>query len=165
MNWYLVHTKSRKEFSALENLQNQGYECYLPTLLSETIRAKKINLENQPLFPRYLFIRLGCGLSAQSWGPVPSTKGVNRIVAFGGYPAKVDNQIINFLKNQESTFRSNPLPFYKKGDKVEITSGPFTQIEGIYQITNSEQRVLVLIELMSKPVLVPLAPSAIRKIN
>jgi transcriptional antiterminator RfaH len=167
MNWYLVHTKPRQELCALENLQNQGYECYFPTILSETIRAKKINIESQPLFPRYIFIRLGDGLSAQSWRPIRSTKGVNRIVVFGHYPAKVDDRIINFLKNQESTFRSNILPLYKKGDKVQIISGPFTQIEGIYQMTDSEQRILVLIELMSKPVIVPvpLAPSAIRKIN
>ncbi|MDP3335894.1 MAG: transcription termination/antitermination NusG family protein, partial [Rhodoferax sp.] len=30
MNWYLIHTKPRLEKCALENLQNQGYTCFLP---------------------------------------------------------------------------------------------------------------------------------------
>ena len=38
MHWYLVHTKPRQEGLALENLERQGYECYLPTLPSEKLR-------------------------------------------------------------------------------------------------------------------------------
>jgi hypothetical protein len=26
MKWYVIHTKAREEFRALENLQNQGFE-------------------------------------------------------------------------------------------------------------------------------------------
>lgn len=165
MNWFLVHTKPRQERLALENLKNQGYECYLPILLSENFRAGKFTNVDQPLFPRYLFIHLGQGVSAQSWSPIRSTKGVSRLVTFGHSPAKVDDRIINFLQAQESAFQLNPVPLFKKGDRVVISSGPFSQIEGIYQMKNAEQRVLILIELMSKPVQIPLSPSAIRKIG
>lgn len=61
MNWYLIFTKPRQEYRALENLQYQGFECYLPLLLSETVVSGVMALEHQPLFPRYLFIRLGHG--------------------------------------------------------------------------------------------------------
>ncbi|MDR0735595.1 MAG: hypothetical protein LBF51_01965, partial [Zoogloeaceae bacterium] len=30
MHWHLIHTKIRLERRALENLERQGYECYLP---------------------------------------------------------------------------------------------------------------------------------------
>ena len=29
-HWYLIHTKPRQESVALENLERQGYQCYLP---------------------------------------------------------------------------------------------------------------------------------------
>ena len=38
MQWYLIHTKPRQEVCALENLQRQGYECYLPQLVLEKLR-------------------------------------------------------------------------------------------------------------------------------
>ena len=32
MHWYVIHTKSQQEQRALLNLEQQGYECYLPLL-------------------------------------------------------------------------------------------------------------------------------------
>jgi transcriptional antiterminator RfaH len=31
MKWHVIHTKGGEEFRALENLQNQGFEVFLPT--------------------------------------------------------------------------------------------------------------------------------------
>jgi transcriptional antiterminator RfaH len=31
MKWNVIHTKVREEFRALENLQAQGFEVFLPT--------------------------------------------------------------------------------------------------------------------------------------
>jgi len=83
MHWYLVHTKPRQEKFALQNLEQQGYQCYLPTLLTEILRQGSLTVKNEPLFPRYLFIRLGQGPATQSWAPIRSTKGVSRVVSFG----------------------------------------------------------------------------------
>ncbi len=79
MHWYLVHTKPRQEKCALQNLEQQGYQCYLPTLLSERLRLGSLTVRDEPLFPRYLFIRLGQGPATQSWAPIRSTKGVSRL--------------------------------------------------------------------------------------
>ncbi|MCG9029715.1 hypothetical protein LH433_10220 [Laribacter hongkongensis] len=59
MHWCLVHAKPRQETCALENLQRQGFQCYLPTLPSEKLRQGVLAVADEPLFPRYLFIRLG----------------------------------------------------------------------------------------------------------
>jgi transcriptional antiterminator RfaH len=165
MNWYLVHTKPRQERCALENLQWQGYECYFPTMPAQKLRQGKLGVVEQPLFPRYLFIRLGQGPTAQSWTPIRSTKGVSRLVAFGTTPAKVDDALIEILRNQEALVQAEPEPLFRPGQRIRITASPFTDIEGIYQMTNADQRVMVLIELMSKPVKLCLAPSALQKVG
>ena len=165
MNWYLVYTKPRQERCALDNLQWQGYECYFPTMPVEKLRFGKVGVVDQALFPRYLFIRLGQGPAAQSWAPIRSTTGVSSLVSFGTIPAKVDDALIALLPNQEALVQAEPDRLYKPCERVRITAAPFIDIEGIFQMTDADQRVMVLIELMSKPVKIHLAPSELQKVG
>ena len=75
MHWYLVHTKPRQEKCALDNLQRQGYQCYLPTRPSEKLRQRLLTLADEPLFPRYLFIQLGMDDTGQELGAHPFDQG------------------------------------------------------------------------------------------
>lgn len=165
MHWYLVHTKPRQEKCALEHLERQHYTCYLPMLTVEKLRKGQVTLVQEPLFPRYLFIQLGTDVSAPSWTPIRSTKGVSRLVRFGTEPAKVPDALVSALQNQVHDLHETPKALFEPGARVQVTRGPFAGIEGLYQMTDGERRVMVLIELMSKPVLLPLAPSALRKVS
>ena len=124
MHWYLVHTKPRQEKCALENLHRQGYQCYLPTLPSEKLRQGLLMVADEPLFPRYLFIRLGQGDSAKSWAPIRSTKGVSRLVSFGIEPARVDDDLIELLRTQETSVQTEPERLFKQGERVRLTEAP-----------------------------------------
>lgn len=163
MHWYLVHTKPRQERCALDNLERQGYQCYLPTIPSEKLRQGLLTVLSEPLFPRYLFIRLGQGQSVKSWTPIRSTKGVSRLVTFGSEPARVDDRLIEALQMQEATLQATPERLFESGERVRLTEGPFAGIEGLYQMADGERRVMVLIELMSKPVAVYVTPLSLRK--
>ncbi len=50
----------------MSDVHRQGYQCYLPTISSEKLRQGLLNVSDEPLFPRYLFIRLGQGDPAKS---------------------------------------------------------------------------------------------------
>ena len=163
LHWYLVHTKPRQEKCALENLERQGYPCYLPTLPSEKLRQGALTVVDAPLFPRYLFIRLGQESSAKSWSPIRSTKGVSRLVSFGGEPAKVDDGLIEALRAQEASFQAKPERLFKPGERVRLTEAPFAGIEAIFQESDGERRVIVLIELLAKQVRLRVAPESLRK--
>lgn len=163
MHWYLVHTKPKQEKCALENLERQGYQCYLPTFPSEKLRHGLLTVSDEPLFPRYLFIRLGQGGSAKSWVPIRSTKGVSRLVSFGIEPAKVNDGLIELLRTQEASAQTEPERLFKPGERVRLIEVPFAGIEGIYQIADGECRVMVLIEILSKPVVVRVSPAGLRK--
>lgn len=162
MQWYLVHTKPRQEQCAFENLQRQGYECFLPTLLAEKVRQGKLVVVQEPLFPRYLFIRLGQDDSAQSWAPIRFTRGVSRLVSFGVQPAKVDERLVQQLQAKEASLHGDPQRLFTAGQRVRLTEAPFTDIEGIYLMAEGERRAMVLIELMSKRVVVPVDVVALR---
>lgn len=165
MHWYLVHTKPRQERCALENLHRQGYECYLPTLPAEKLRQGLLTVSDEPLFPRYLFIRLGVGQSAKSWAPIRSTKGVSRLVSFGIEPAKVADGLIEVLRDLEASVQTEPDRLFKPGERVRLTEAPFAGIEGVFQMAEGERRVMVLIEMLSKPVRVHVTPASLRKVG
>jgi transcriptional antiterminator RfaH len=166
MDWYLVHTKPRQEKTALQHLQQQGYECYLPLLPVEKIAQGAITVTPEPLFPRYLFIHLGCDQQTKSWSPIRSTRGVSRLVCFGQEPAKVQAGLIQQLRQYEAlTQQAGAQALFTPGQRVRLLETPFAGLEGIYQMAEGERRVLVLIEILSKPVAVRVAPSALRKLG
>lgn len=98
-------------------------------------------------------------------GGNPFTKGVSRLVTFGAEPAKVDDGLIGLLRVQEVSGQTKPERLFKPGERVRLNEAPFVGIEGIYQMADGERRVMVLIEILSKPVAVRVAPAGLRKVN
>lgn len=165
MHWHVIHTKPRQEQIALLNLQQQGYACYLPILPAEKLRQGILTVIDEPLFPRYLFIQLDRSESGKSWAPIRSTRGVSRLVTFGTEPARVDDRLIEVLRAREQTSQEQPLRLFNPGERVMVTTGAFAGIEAIYQMSDGESRAMVLIELLSKPARLSVAPACLRKVG
>jgi transcriptional antiterminator RfaH len=159
-SWYLVQTKPKQEFRALENLENQRYVCYLPTLRRQHPRGSDLKICVEPLFARYLFIRLDS--MSSNWSPIRSTRGVARMVSFGGRFATLPDACIETLQSAPQIVRE---PVFQHGERVAITSGPFAGLEGIYQMQDGEMRALVLVELMRQPRKLELAVELLRKVG
>ena len=164
-NWYLIHTKIRQERVALENLERQGFACFLPLIRAEKLRRGALQVVQEPLFPRYLFIRLGTGLESQSWAPIRSTVGVSRLVTFGhDLPAKIEDELIAELQVKTDSAEVQ-LRHFEPGEQVMVTDGPFVGVEAIYQMADAEGRVMVLLNILSKQVKMAVPPASIRKVN
>lgn len=164
MHWFLIHTKPRQEACALENLERQGFTCYLPMLLAEKVRQGKLVAQHEPLFPRYLFIQLGQGAQAQSWAPIRSTRGVSRLVSFGNEPAKVPSELVECLQLRDIEQAGAIKPAFHPGDALRIMEGPFAGLDAVYQMKDGEGRVMVLIEMMSKPTQLKLQVGQVRRL-
>ena len=162
-SWYLVHLKPRQENVALANLERQGYECYLPQIRLERIRRSKVEVVTEPMFLRYLFIRLDRSDQGKSWSPIRSTLGVSQLVTFGSRPAKVDDTLIDILRQQERILPKQNM-FYR-GDLVLITDGPFAGLEAIYQTMDGKQRALILMEILAKPVPMEIDAGRLKKVG
>ena len=165
MYWYVIHTKPRQEIRALLNLEQQGYECYLPLLAVEKLHQRALRVVEEPLFSRYLFTRLDVSQSGKSWGPIRSTKGVSHLVTFGKEYAKVDERLIEALRAQRDVLCRQPQRLFAQGERVMVTNGPFAGIEAIYQMSDGESRAMVLIELLSKPAQLKISPANLSKIS
>jgi transcriptional antiterminator RfaH len=159
--WYLVHTKPRHEDVALTNLQRQGYQCYLPQMRIERIRRRKVEVATEPMFPRYLFIQLDSSDQGKSWSPIRSTLGVSQLVHFGARAAKVDDALVELLRQRERAMTLDAM--FHSGDAVIITDGPFAGIEAIYQTADADRRAFILLEILSKPVSMQIDTGRLRK--
>ncbi len=159
--WYLVHTKPRQEDVALANLQRQGYECYLPQMRIERIRRRKAEIATEPMFPRYLFIQLDSSDQGKSWSPIRSTLGVSQLVHFGARAARVDDALVELLRQREQAMPLDTM--FHSGDSVVITDGPFAGIEAIYQTADADRRAFILLEILSKPVSMQIDAGRLRK--
>ncbi|WP_236198434.1 transcription/translation regulatory transformer protein RfaH [Pseudomonas pseudonitroreducens] len=155
--WYLVQCKPRQDLRALENLQYQGYECFLPTQQIERLRNGQWNHQKEPLFPGYLFIELDT--SQDNWMPIRSTRGVSQIVRFGANPLPVSNHIISYLRLHAPSEDHE----FQPGDKVILDWSGTSGIEAIFLAKDGTERVLLLLTLLQRVVQVSVSTNNLVK--
>lgn len=154
-NWYVVQTKPNDEMKAKMHLLRQGFEVFLP--LHKTIRrhARKTEIVNKPLFPRYLFVKMD--LDTARWRSINGTRGVVCIVQQDMIPVAVPYGIVEMFKEQADIKGVVPLEslgVFETGKDYEVTTGTFegyvgscVKLEGC-----QEERVALLLDLLGREV-------------
>jgi transcriptional antiterminator RfaH len=133
----------------------------MPQMRMERIRRRKAEVATEPMFPRYLFIRLDSSDQGKSWSPIRSTLGVSQLVHFGARAAKVDDTVVDLLRQREQATPAEAM--FASGDSVVITDGPFAGIEAIYQTADAERRAFILLDILSKPVSMQIDAGRLRR--
>lgn len=144
--WYVVQSKPRGEFRALENLNRQGFDCYLPLIRKDKILNGRLVKIQVPLYSRYLFVSQTS--TNQNFSKIRSTFGVTSLVSFSAKPCLIGDQVIQCIRNIEKIIPDVEL--FKEGDIVQLTGGPLKGLSGTLKCKNSSQRADILIEFLSK---------------
>ena len=147
--WYCVFTKPHEEKLASMNLIRQDMEIFLPYVRSKRLYRRKLQWITSPMFPRYLFVNIH---DMEYLPQIRSTRGVSSLVTFGiNIPAKVSVEIIDEIRSRcENDILILDEPEFKQGDKVEVIAGPYLGLKAIFdRHTTSEERVVILLEIMS----------------
>lgn len=146
--WYLIYSKPRAESQAMTHLERQGFHCYLPRLNATRKVHGRLTGSVEPMFPRYLFISLDT--TTDNWAPIRSTVGVSRLVRFGIDPTVVPDDLIQWMMDREDSDGLLALPrrTFKRGERVRIYEGPFKDYEAIFLAPNSNERVIVLLQIL-----------------
>lgn len=155
--WYVVHTKVRQEQTACDNLARQGFTVYLPRIkVLKRIRNRQ-QVQQEPLFPRYLFLQPGS--DAHSIAPVRSTPGVATIVRFGQEPAVMRPQTLKSIRDFETRRNEAPeedISPFQPGERVRVAAGPLIGMDGLISDV-SHERVVVLMHLLGQDTKVSLS--------
>ena len=161
--WYVVQTKPGNEGRVQNNLHRQEIENFLPRWGTYEYRQGTMVQRIRPLFPNYLFAKFHLGLQ---YSKVKYTRGVNRILGSGSGPIPISGQVISTIK--EKVGENNLIRLedeWKEGDILQVTSGPFKDLMGIFQKKMSGQgRVRILLSLIGIDVPVQILQWQIKRV-
>ena len=159
--WYLIQTKPRQEARAEEHLQRQNFECYRPLKSGEPKKRTPKVASEEELFPGYLFIRMD--QVHDNWYPIRSTRGVARIVTFGGHPVPVQDELIEQIRRRlhEPATKVD----FRQGERVMIKAGELCDIEAIFLAADGAERAVILLNLLQREQKVVLPMSSLLRME
>lgn len=163
MPWYALYTKPRNEKKAAEELQQKGYEVYLPlitTVRQWSDRKKKVQI---PLFNSYLFIHTEY---EKHYTDILSVAGVVKFVRIGKETAAIRDEQINYIRTfltHEADLTVVSQTQFALGEAVTISEGPFKGMTGRLAAYRKSNYFAVEIEQLGANLLVTLPASYMSK--
>lgn len=161
--WHAVYTIPRHEKSLAKQLSLRGIEHFLP-LYSEQRKwanGSKVCVD-VPLFPGYLFVRI----NKRGRVKVLQSPGALYIVpGLGSEAAEIPINHIDWLRAGLRENRLQPHPLLNVGQRVRITDGALSGIEGVLQRIKNSCRVIVTLELIMQSVSVEVELSKLEPIQ
>lgn len=151
--WYVIHTLPRGEEIAMQHLQQQGYEAFLPRFHKTRRHARKVEVVIAPLFPRYMFVKLD--LETDRFLPINSTRGVAYVVRQKGTPMPVPVGVIEELMLRADVKEVVPLSsleLFNTGATLEILEGAFAGQTGTFEKMSDSERVQLLLNVLGREV-------------
>ena len=145
--WYAVFTVPQNEKSAARHLHLREIESFLPTY--EAVRVWKNRQRVQlvlPLFPSYLFVRIG----SRERGRVLGSPGVLHIVGTSRGPVPVPDTTVEFLRSELCTKKIEPYRELVVGERVRIRSGAMRGLEGVLIRKNNNLRFVLTVDLINQ---------------
>lgn len=159
--WYVVYCKPREESRAAAHLENQGMRVLFPRIRSRKRVRGAYRRVVEPMFPRYVFVRLGEG---DNPAVIRSTRGAVGLVRFGELTPSVPDEIVEDILQRSDEAGCVDLQAeteFRPGETVRVAEGAFAGAEALFAERSSQGRVAVLLEIMQRQQKVELAESAI----
>jgi transcriptional antiterminator RfaH len=146
-SWFVAKTKPAKERYVETCLSEKwGVEVFYPIIR----RPSNSKLAVEPLFPTYLFCHVDT--ESEAWPDLRWVPGVCYFLGTDHQPTPVSDELIVHLKHRVSWWNGGGnVPRFTSGERVVVTSGPFSGVEGIFQrYLPARQRCLVLLQVVGK---------------
>src|ERR1022692_3682227 len=143
--WFAVYTSPRHEKAVARHFEFRTIESFLP-LYRESHRWKngcRVNVE-QPLFPGYVFARIGRDGMTRTL----SVPGVILVVGSGRQPQALPDFEIETLRSGLRLRRFEPHPYLVVGDRARIKSGSLAGMVGVVARRKNHLRVVLTLELI-----------------
>jgi transcription antitermination factor NusG len=160
--WFAVYTTPRHEKAVARHFDFRAIESFLP-LYTEMHRWKngcRVNVE-QPLFPGYIFARIGRRDSTQ----VLSVPGVLLIVGSGRESLALPDLEIEALRSGLHLRKFEPHPYLVVGEKARIKSGSLAGMVGILARKKNSLRVVLTLELIMRSVAVEVDADELERVS
>lgn len=147
--WFILQYKANSYQKAAKNLTQLGFEIFLPLHDTTSRKVSRFINTTQPLFPGYMFVRFD--RTETKWHKINNTYGVLRLVTFNSILKSIPATFINnLMKRYDLSGKLLPIKKLKEGDKVKVSSGPFTNFIATIEKYETDQRIWILMDLMGR---------------
>jgi transcriptional antiterminator RfaH len=145
--WFIAQIKPNSYNSAIQNLERQGFETFLPTMETTQRQKNRFIVKNDYVFPGYMFVCFEP--HTLSWTKINSTYGVSKVLAFNKKPSEISSDLILELKKRYQ-INSNLLQKanLQKGDAIKFCTGPFVDLIAKVENVDKNNRIWVLLETL-----------------
>jgi transcription antitermination factor NusG len=144
-----------------DTLTSKGYDCLLPSYREKRKWSDRTKVLELPLFPGYVFSRFDVEVRL----PILTTPGVVAVAGLGRIPQPLDPHEVEQIRKVTAVGHpAQPWPFLKIGQRVRITAGPLTGVEGLLMQRRGETRVVLSVSLLQKAIAVQVESDAIRPV-
>jgi len=145
--WCIAQIKPNSYHSAIQNLERQGFETFLPKMEITQRQKNKFLVKNVYVFPGYMFVYFDPHII--TWTKINSTYGVSKILAFNKKPSEISSDLILELKiRYEINSNSMQKEKLQKGDSIKFYSGPFADLIAKVESVDEKNRIWILLEAM-----------------
>jgi transcriptional antiterminator RfaH len=145
--WFVLQFKPNSHLQAVRNLNQQGFETFLPLYDTTSRKTSRFINTTQPLFPGYMFVMFD--RTNYKWHKINNTYGVSRLVTFNSILKSIPTSFVdNLMERCDLSGKLIPEKNFKKGDQVKILKGPFANFIATVEKYKTDQRVWVLMNLM-----------------
>ena len=160
--WRVLWTHSNSEQLVHDQLAAKGFDLFLPTVDAWCRRGGVRQVSRLPLFRGYLFLR--SAMDKASYLEVCKARGLVRVLGerWDNLEAVPDAEIEAIQRLVGSGMPMLPHPYLREGQRVRITRGPLTDVEGILVRINPKKGLLVVsVNLLRRSVAVQLDCTAL----
>ena len=162
--WYILQFKPNSHHIATKNLNQQGFDTFLPLDDTTSRKASRFINTAQPLFPGYMFISFN--KAETEWHRINNTYGVSRLVTFNSILKSIPTTFVDDLMMRfDLSGKLPPIKKFKNGDQVKVIKGPFANFVAKVETYETEQRIWVLMDLMGRTTKIQTYSNALRPSN
>jgi transcriptional antiterminator NusG len=142
--WYALWTHSHCEQLVHDQLQQKGLPAFLPRVDVWSRRRGVRRLIKAPMFPSYLFLQHP--MDKDTYVAVSRAKGMVRVLGerWDRLAEIPHGEIAAIQKVDAANCPVLPFPYLKEGQRVRISRGPLTGIEGLLVESRPSKGLLVL---------------------
>ena len=160
--WYAVRVRSNFEHTVASFLSSNGYEAFLPTYRQRRQWSDRVKEVAVPLFRGYVF----CQMDIQYRQIVVQAPGFLNIVAAGSAFLPVAQPEIDAIRQVvNSPVFLTPWPYLCIGERVVVTRGPLSGVQGILLEQKNQHKLIVSVHLLQRSIAAEVSLDCVRPVN
>ena len=162
--WFILQFKSNSHHKAEKNLNQQGFETFLPLHDTTSRRLSRFMNTSKPLFPGYMFIRFD--RTESEWYKINYTYGVSRLITYNSILKSIPTTFVdNLMKRYDLSGKLIPVEKLNKGDQVTVLTGPFANFIATVEEYEDDHRMWILMDLMGRKTKIHASSGALQPNN